>query len=324
MVSIAADDDVSALALTCRNELDRHGFVVVPGFLTDAEVAAGRESFARLAPTPEVLLAEGKERFALLDDHPPPGSFGGQGVRQWPFYEDDVLVDQLTSPKLVSLVKQILGVDALRLGEIALTLFAKYASLGNDYDQVMHMDRIGLLAPQVRGPRRQIRCWVYYSDIDQNSGPTCLVPLEYTKDLPVSVMSLDRDEHSDLYEHEVAAVGPAGTLLMWTNPGTFHRGSALGPSPAYRWLIGSDFQAPGLDWMGGALSRVEALRHGSARPWMKGPEGVVQRFFSRATPEQRALFGFPEPGDPYWDERTIAATADEYPGMDMTPYRASL
>src|SRR5262249_42279778 len=120
------------------------------------------------------------------------------------------------------------------------------------------------------------------------------------------------------------AVGPAGTLLMWTNPGVFHRGSAMGAPPAYRWVSGSDFQAAGCDWMGntGPLHRVSLPYH--LRPWTRGPQTVMQRFLSRATPEQRTLFGFPSPGDAYWDEHTIAGTAAEYPGMDMTPYLAAL
>src|SRR5262249_23621591 len=109
---------------------------------------------------------------------------------------------------------------------------------------------------------------------------------------------------------------------IWTNPGVFHRGSALGPPPAYRWAGMTDFYAPDLDWMG-PLTRVSAFRIGGAPPWTSGPEGVAARFFARATPGQRTLFGFPPPGDAYWDERTITGTADAYPGMDMTPYQRS-
>ena len=33
------------------------------------------------------------------------------------------------------------------------------------------------------------------------------------------------------------------------------------------------------------------------------------------------MFGFPAPGDPYWDERTLTDTQERYPGFDLTPYR---
>jgi hypothetical protein len=33
------------------------------------------------------------------------------------------------------------------------------------------------------------------------------------------------------------------------------------------------------------------------------------------------VFGFPAPGDPYWDEQTLADTQVRYPKADLTPYR---
>jgi hypothetical protein len=41
----------------------------------------------------------------------------------------------------------------------------------------------------------------------------------------------------------------------------------------------------------------------------------------RATPRERSVFGFPAPGDPYWDEQTLADTQARYPRADLTPYR---
>jgi hypothetical protein len=42
----------------------------------------------------------------------------------------------------------------------------------------------------------------------------------------------------------------------------------------------------------------------------------------RATPRERSVFGFPSPGDPYWDEQTLADTQARYPQADLTPYRS--
>jgi hypothetical protein len=36
---------------------------------------------------------------------------------------------------------------------------------------------------------------------------------------------------------------------------------------------------------------------------------------------ERDLFGFPRPGDPYWNEQSLADVAVRYPGIDMQPYR---
>jgi hypothetical protein len=41
----------------------------------------------------------------------------------------------------------------------------------------------------------------------------------------------------------------------------------------------------------------------------------------RATPRERSVFGFPAPGDPYWDEQILADTQARYPRADLTPYR---
>lgn len=49
-------------------------------------------------------------------------------------------------------------------------------------------------------------------------------------------------------------------------------------------------------------------------------EGFLGGAELAATPRQRARFGFPDPGDVYWDEQTLADVATRYPGMDMTPY----
>lgn len=34
-----------------------------------------------------------------------------------------------------------------------------------------------------------------------------------------------------------------------------------------------------------------------------------------------ALFGFPAPGEEYWDTQTLRDVGKRYPHMDMTPYR---
>lgn len=48
-----------------------------------------------------------------------------------------------------------------------------------------------------------------------------------------------------------------------------------------------------------------------------------ERLIARASLEQRAVLGFPQPGSDYWCAETIAAVEARYGvyGMDMTPYR---
>ena len=42
------------------------------------------------------------------------------------------------------------------------------------------------------------------------------------------------------------------------------------------------------------------------------------------TPRQRDLFGWPPPGDPYWNAQTLTDVALRYPGIDLTPYAAGV
>ena len=42
--------------------------------------------------------------------------------------------------------------------------------------------------------------------------------------------------------------------------------------------------------------------------------------FERATVRERELFGFPSPGDPYWNDQTVRGVQQQYPNIAMTPY----
>ena len=43
----------------------------------------------------------------------------------------------------------------------------------------------------------------------------------------------------------------------------------------------------------------------------------------KMTPRQRDLFGWPPPGDTYWNAQTLSDVALRYPGIDLTPYGAT-
>jgi hypothetical protein len=57
---------------------------------------------------------------------------------------------------------------------------------------------------------------------------------------------------------------------------------------------------------------------------MSWPKAAPQRWaklIPQCTVRERDLFGFPRPGDAYWNEQTLTDVAARYPGIDMTPYR---
>ena len=51
---------------------------------------------------------------------------------------------------------------------------------------------------------------------------------------------------------------------------------------------------------------------GNQRAWVD--------MITRASVRERDLFGFPPPGDEYWNDQTLHDVGRRYPGMDMEPY----
>jgi hypothetical protein len=110
-----------------------------------------------------------------------------------------------------------------------------------------------------------------------------------------------------LVEHEVAVTGPAGSLFMYRTD-VLHRGSDFGAPRRSRFALLADYEVRGPSWTGKMAWPDRAL-HPSFVETME-----------LASVRARRLFGFPAPGDPYWNEQTVADVGRRYPGMDMTPY----
>jgi hypothetical protein len=87
-------------------------------------------------------------------------------------------------------------------------------------------------------------------------------------------------------------------------PAQFAADRANEPAPARCWWTSSPAAGPGRARWRGRTRRLSV-------DWV---EAMV-----RMTPRERTLFGFPAPGDPYWDEQTDVGL--RYPDMDMAPSR---
>ena len=70
----------------------------------------------------------------------------------------------------------------------------------------------------------------------------------------------------------------------------------------------ANYQARGMTWAG-------------KMAWPKQSPERWAKLMPQASVRERDLFGFPRPGDAYWNEQTLADVAARYPGMDMTLYR---
>ena len=133
---------------------------------------------------------------------------------------------------------------------------------------------------------------MYLSDVTEEDAPTCIVPYEDGRHVPYTPLYLP---FGSLAEVEVRCTGPAGSLLVYRTD-ILHRGSNfLGPGRS-RFSLLADFQVRGTTW-GGKMA------------WPKQSPDRWAKFIPRCSVRQRDLFGFPRPGDPYWDPTTLEGVA---------------
>src|SRR5687767_13007823 len=98
------------------DHLHRHGYAMVPGFLSKSEVATAMENVLRYVPTPQQLIAT-PQRYAWIYDD------AEHLQTEFPF-AGDALNDISTHPELIALVEQLLGTREVLLSQAA--MWAKY------------------------------------------------------------------------------------------------------------------------------------------------------------------------------------------------------
>jgi hypothetical protein len=275
-------------------EVRHRGFSLLEGFLEPDELAAAQHALALHFPAPE-------DYFADPPSHAKYARSQFAGVEEFPYRSWD-LNRLAVHPDLVDAAERYLGTTELHLYKIE--LWAKYAGAIN-YDQPLHRDygSHSLVVPRLDGRYQQITTFIYLSDVTAADGPTRIVPYDRGQDVPFTPLYLD---FGAMAEAEVAAVGPAGSLLVYRTD-VLHRGSDFTGSGRSRFSLLVDFQARGTTW-GGKMA------------WPKDSPNRWAKFMPECTVRQRDLFGFPRPGDDYWNEQTLADVAARYPGMDMAPY----
>jgi len=280
------------------DEVRERGFVVVEDFLAPAELAAAQQALWLHFPKPDEYFAD-PQRFPQYAM----SQFGG--VEEFPYRSWDL--NRLAfHPDLVDAAARYLETEELHLYKVE--LWAKYAG-AVDYDQPLHRDygSHSLVVPRVDGRYQQLTTFVFFSDVTVEDAPTRIVPHERGKDIPFTPLYF---EPGGLAAAEVPAVGSAGSLLVYRTD-VLHRGSNFTRAGRSRFSILADYQARGTTW-GGKMA------------WPKQSPERWAKLLPQCTVRERDLFGFPRPGDAYWNEQTLTDVAARYPGMDMTPYRAAL
>ncbi len=284
----------------------KHGYMVVPGFLTEAEVAAARDNAAAYAPTWEEYERSPLRYKSLLDHKSVLDQ--GSAFAFFPF-AGEALNAICTSSDILDFVGRALGTPDIMMTQSH--IWAKYAGAG-DFEQNLHVDfdNNTLVYPRDDGVFRQVPMMVYYTDVTLDLGPTCVASQQSTADCPLVGRNIDRDEHPEVYASESAVTVTAGSLLVFSMR-TFHRGSAMRADKGFRLTHHIVYRAAGYEWMG-----YNAWPRFASEPEMR-------HFIEQATPRQRSVIGFPSVGHEYWNDETIAGVAARYPGMDMSPYRTA-
>lgn len=288
----------------CVTDLGEQGYTVFEGFLEADEVAAAQEALWLHYPRPEEYFAD-PDAHAWLDRDQWSGIVGGPW-RSW------TLNRLAFHPDLVDLAERFLGSADLRLYEAE--LWAKYAG-AVDHDQRHHRDFVNhsLVVPKRAAPPSQLLTWLLLSDVGEEDGPTKVVPLSVGDHVPYWPVPGHHDITNQLPEDlfakdEVSMTGPAGTLFAFRSD-VLHRASGMTAERSARFALLADYDVWGPRWTG----RVAWAQRATSPDWFE--------IIERASPRERSLFGFPAPGDPYWDAQTLADTQTRYPGADLTPYR---
>ncbi|MBS2937330.1 phytanoyl-CoA dioxygenase family protein [Nocardioides sp. J2M5] len=195
-----------------------------------------------------------------------------------------------------------------------------------DYDQDLHRDYLNhtILTPSSAPQFRQLEVFVFLSEVTVELGaPRMVRRSEVTDALPARPNFFPRSDPADadadadafvstgrpdLYELEVPATGPPGTVVAF-QPQTVHRGSAITQPRGARFTMHVSYRPAAAEW---------AQRHAWAD---RSHDDHWYAFVDQAGPRELALLGFPEPGHAYWTDETLEGVAQRYPGLDLTPWR---
>jgi hypothetical protein len=302
--------------ISAAEQWQKHGYVILPGFIPADELKAALDDLPVMYPSADGFhdrTDERRDRFTADE---------WAGIDSFPFLN--------TALSLLAVSDRVTGLSEILLGDSDLRIYsaeawAKYTGAA-DYDQTLHRDYLNhtLTVPTDDLRFRQLEMFVYLVDVPEELGPPGMVSRTRTTGLPAKPNWYPRADGADheggwvaaagspeLYDAEVRAAGPAGTVVAW-EPGTFHRGTALTLPGAARYTLHLGYRPARVEW-------------GQRMPWVdRSHQTEWYEFVGRATPRQLALFGFPPPGHQYWTEATVAGTAQRYPGLDVTPWRRAV
>lgn len=244
-------------------QFHRDGFLVLPDMLSPDEVAtykAGLErAFAKHSDDAELYGMQAIWRPKLFEHGP----------------EFDSIIDH---PGIAQFVDAVLGDDCHLIALTGLrTSPGKTISFWHLDDACRFPIPAGLtLDPRIPMPVFTINMNYYLCDVDDELGPTQLIPGSHRAGRPPT----DADKDADgvpRYEGRsyVSSAGKAGTLVLW-NDQVWHQGGPNVSKDRIRWVIQTPF----------------ARRWVAQRFWPFVNYHMPEDVIARATPRRKRLLGF--------------------------------
>ena len=299
-----------------------HGWVLLEGLIGIDEIDIAAKDLAEVVPSAEAYHTDPAGETARWLGGPPSREPAftwpaeGPGFRpeqhiwkgQFPFPGTGALNRLCQHWSIVDFARRALGELDVRIYQAGLT--AKYQGVVN-YEQPMHTDRNHSWLPPIgRAPWWNLQTFIYLADQDDDCA-THIVNRSDAGDRPTTVWGVMPASDPELYAAERSSPGRRGSVLAYRND-VFHRGVDLKRRHASRFYLAVSFKAASQEWIG-----FDAPQSRSTSPdWVRLAEG--------STPDQLALWGFPRPGHPIWDASLLDATANLYPGLDLTPWWEAL
>ena len=299
------------------------GWVLLDGLIGTEEIDALTEDLREIFPRAEDLHADPdgvterwlghpvqpKEVFVWPDEGPGFRSDQQRWAAAFPFAGTGALNRMCVHPSIVDFAERALDNNEIRLYQAHLS--AKYAGVTN-YEQPMHVDRNHSWLPAgSESPWWNLEGFLYLTDVTDDDNPTRLVTVGETVhiDSPYGVVMPNMEP--GVYSAERPAPGVRGSYLAYRSD-TWHRGAPFGSGTGARVVLAVAFKNASVEWIGYDTQQSRST----------GIEWTV--FVESSTPRELALFGWPPPGHPVWDEQLVERTQERYPALDLGPWRKAL
>ena len=334
---VAAEPCQGALTVSQVEGWRNQGFVFVAGLLPGALVSKLANNAGERYP------AAGNEAAENISD------FGSAGALTFPSQIDGL--NELTlHPNLLTAVSTLLGEAVADLRLTQSDLWVKYGRTQrqgeqDNQDQRIHVDYPNhtLAHPTPWDRPEAVEIIVYFDDASHTAGGTAVVPRTGQEDPAYRWPIVDSPGIGDLryindrtsaedyfaerrpqlaawrqslYAREIQTDFRPGDVLFYRHD-TWHRGTPM--TPGTRRLVQNiTYRRASAEW-------ISTLHVGWAWKAYRNNK-YLERLIAESSLDQRAVLGFPQPGNPYWCEATLDAVVQRYGmfGFDPTPYRAQL